>query len=73
MTFLCNICGQQNTLEHLDQEELERIAKVYTKLAEEAKCTLAAELKTGIPRVDPHDELVQSSVENTESVTRRGK
>lgn len=40
-------------LEHLDQEELERIAKLYTQLAEEAKCAVKAELKTGTPKVDP--------------------
>src|SRR5438552_19030193 len=42
-------------LEHLDQEELERIAKLYTQLAEDAKCALKPELKSGTPKVDPQN------------------
>jgi len=42
-------------LEHLDQEDLERIALLYRKLAEDAKCTLETELKTGTPKMDPDE------------------
>jgi low affinity Fe/Cu permease len=48
-------------LENLDQDELERIAKLYAKLAEDAKCTLKTEAKTGTPKVDPQEGLADTA------------
>ncbi|MGE5818180.1 MAG: low affinity iron permease family protein [Deltaproteobacteria bacterium] len=48
-------------LEHLDEYELERIRKPYAQLAEKARRSLMAEIRTGAPDVDPGNSAVDIS------------
>lgn len=51
-------------LEHLDQDELERIGQLYAQLAENAKCARKPELKTGIPEIDPQNNPPEQVPQN---------
>lgn len=48
-------------LEHLDEYELERIREPYAQLAEKARRSLMAEIRTGAPDVDPGNSAVDIS------------